>query len=388
MNPLAPVVPLPYGPGVEVPEKDEAETVANMKETMHGIQSKMLEDTNHATRAVHAKTNGMLVGELTVFDDLPAEYAQGLFAQPGTYETVMRLSAPPSEVLDDHVSTPRALAFKVIGVPGARVEGSEGDTTQDFMMVNGPVFNTSTAKAFLMNMKMLGATTDKAPRAKEILSAVLRGAEKAVEAVGGESGFLKAMGGHPPTNPLGETYFSQTPYLYGNNMAKFSLAPVSPGLLALKDAKVDLDNGPDTLLKAVTEHFAAEGGEWELRVQLCVDLDKMPIEDPKVEWPEDLSPFVPVARLRIAPQPAFTREKFDAINERLQFNVWHALAAHRPIGSVNRVRKAVYEMSREFRATNNGVQIVEPAQSRQPARPGTAALKQDGASRLGAGAVY
>lgn len=360
MIPAANIFPVPYGPNTEVLEEDEAETIANMKETMHGIQTKMLEDTNHATRAVHAKTNGMFIGKLTVIDQLPSAYAQGLFAQHGTYDAVLRLSAPPSEVLDDHVSTPRALALKIIDVPGSRVDGSETEATQDFMMVNGPVFNTSTAKAFLMNMKMLSATTDKAPRAKEILSAVLRGAEKAIEAVGGESGFLKSMGGHPPTNPLGETYFSQTPYLYGTNMAKFSLAPVSPGLLALKDAEVELKDGPDALLNAVSAHFAREGGEWELRVQLCVDIDKMPIEDPKVEWPEELSPFVPVARLQIQPQPAFTKEKFEAINERLQFNVWHALAAHRPIGSVNRVRKQVYIMSREFRADHNRVQIVEP----------------------------
>lgn len=82
---------------------------------------------------------------------------------------------------------PRALALKIIDVPGPRVHGSETEPTQDFMMVNGPVFNTSTAKAFLTNMKILGATTDKAPRAKEILSAVLRGAEQAIEAVSSEA---------------------------------------------------------------------------------------------------------------------------------------------------------------------------------------------------------
>lgn len=244
------------------------------------------------------KNNGRLIGKLTVIDQLPSAYAQGLFAQPSTYDAVLRVSALPSEVLDDQVSTPRALALKIIDVPGARVDGSETEATQDFMMVNGRVFNTSTAKAFLKSMKMLGATTDKAPRTKEILSAVLPGAEKAIEAVGGESGFLKSMGGRPPTNPLRETYFSQTPYLYGANMAKVSLAPVSPGLLALKDAEVDLKNGRDALLNAVSAHFALKGGEWELRVQLCVNIDKMPIEGPEVEWSEELSPFVPVARLQ------------------------------------------------------------------------------------------
>jgi hypothetical protein len=44
----------------------------------------------------------------------------------------------------------------------------------------------------------------------------------------------------------------------------------------------------------------------------------------------------------------------------MQFNPWHALAAHRPLGSIMRVRKAVYAMSKRFRAERNGIEIVEP----------------------------
>lgn len=43
------------------------------------------------------------------------------------------------------------------------------------------------------------------------------------------------------------------------------------------------------------------GGTWELRVQLCVDIEKMPREDASVEWPQDLSPYVTVARPRARP---------------------------------------------------------------------------------------
>jgi hypothetical protein len=44
----------------------------------------------------------------------------------------------------------------------------------------------------------------------------------------------------------------------------------------------------------------------------------------------------------------------------MQFNPWHALAAHRPLGSIMRVRKAVYAMSKRFRAERNGGEIAEP----------------------------
>jgi hypothetical protein len=56
----------------------------------------------------------------------------------------MRLSTTPGDILPDDVSTPRAMAIKIIGVEGERLPGTEGDVTQDFVMVNGPAFNKPT----------------------------------------------------------------------------------------------------------------------------------------------------------------------------------------------------------------------------------------------------
>jgi hypothetical protein len=360
MTTPSPSRPVPYTAAYEVPEDDETVTTFDLKDTMHGISVKTFQDSGHAIRSVHAKTHGLLVGELSVLEGLAPEYAQGLFAQPGSYPAVIRLSTAPGDILGDDVSTPRGMAIKVVGVPGARVEGSEEATTQDFVLVNGPVFNAPDAKKFLGSAKLLASTTDKAPNLKRAFSAVARGVESAIEAVGGESVVLKALGGHPETHPLGETYYSQVPILYGDYMAKVSVAPVSAALTALKDAPVDLKDKPDGLRDAVVDYFAGHDGVWEVRVQLCTDPEKMPIEDASVEWPEDLSPYVAVARLRVAPQRAWSEERARRIDEGMQFNPWHALAAHRPLGSIMRVRKEVYAMSKRFRAERNGVEIAEP----------------------------
>lgn len=354
------IAPLPYQASFEVPEEDEAETVEEMLKSLKHISTTTFEDSGHAIRSVHAKSHGILRGRLTVLDSMPLAYAQGLFEHPGSYEVVARLSTTPGDVLDDKVSTPRGMAIKVVGVQGARVDGSENDSTQDFVMVNGPVFATPTAKKFSGNLKLLAPTTDKAPGLKVALSAVLRGAEKALEAVGGESGLLKSLGGHPATNPLGETYFSQAPILYGPYMAKVQLAPISPGLKALTDAPVDLHDTHDGLRNAIKAHFASQGGEWELRVQLCTNLEKMPIEDSSVEWKEEDSPYVAVARLTMEAQAGWSEALSKAVDDGMRFNPWHALAAHRPIGSIMRVRKAAYAMSSSFRFERTGVQQVEP----------------------------
>jgi hypothetical protein len=127
----------------------------------------------------------MLRADIRVLDDLPPVLAQGIFAEPGTWPVVMRLSTVPGDILDDSISTPRGLAVKVVGVAGERLKGSEADITQDFVLVNGPVFPTPGAKKFLGRLKLLAATTDKAPALKKAISAVFQGAEKSIEALGG-----------------------------------------------------------------------------------------------------------------------------------------------------------------------------------------------------------
>lgn len=114
-------------------------------------------------------------------------------------------------------------------MPGERLNGSEDETTQDFIMVQGPGLRRApTGKAFLKKLKLLAGTTDRAEGAKKALSTVLQSVESLVEAFGGKSRTLIQIGGHPENNPLGETYFTQAPHLYGDYVAKFALFLVLP----------------------------------------------------------------------------------------------------------------------------------------------------------------
>ena len=324
------------------------------------ISRKVCHDEGHAFRSMHAKSHGLLVGELQVLPGLPAVLAHGLFAQARSYPLVMRLSTVPGDLLDDKVSTPRGLAIKVVGVEGPRVAGSEGDVTQDFVLANGPAFTAPSAHRFLEGLKVLAATTDRAPGLKKLLSSALRGLEAVVEKAGGESAMLKVLGGQAATHILGETFYSQVPILYGPYMAKLSVVPVSPELTELAGRPVDLHDRPDGLRDAVVEHFAGAGGTWDLRVQLCTSLQAMPVEDPSVRWPEDRSPFLTVARIVALPQPAWTGARSQAIDEGMAFSPWHALAAHRPLGSIMRVRRLAYAMAAQFRAQHNAATLKEP----------------------------
>ena len=151
-----PESPVPYQSSYEAPEKDEAQTQSELVETMTRIQEKTYADGGHALRSVHAKSHGLLQGELRVLENLPPELAQGLFARPAVYPLVMRFSTNPGDILDDSVSTPRGLALKIIGVEGERLPGAEGQDTQDFVMQNAPAFS---APATFCWMAPIGPTT-------------------------------------------------------------------------------------------------------------------------------------------------------------------------------------------------------------------------------------
>ena len=103
------------------------------------------------------------------------------------------------------------------------------------------------------------------------------------------------------------------PLLYGPYMAKVSVAPVSPELVALAGERIETRGKPNALRDSVNDFFGSRNGEWEPRVQLCTDRERMPVEDASVPWPEAESPYVAVARIVVTPQEAWTSTRSRAV---------------------------------------------------------------------------
>lgn len=336
--------PVRFSPSVERPDPDEAQTTQGLIAAMRYINEKTLADGGHAIRSTHAKSHGILEGYLEVEADLPAHLAQGLFAKPGRYPVVMRFSTIPGDILDDSVSTPRGLAVKVIGVEGERLEGSEGDVTQDFLLINGPAFGAPNPKKFLSVVRLLAPTTDRVEWFKKLLSAAMRQVQRIIVAVQGRPNVTVAtLGGQPETHILGETFYSQAPLRFGDFIAKIAVAPISTELTSLVQAPLNVNGVPNGLREAVVDFFKTKGGVWEVRAQLCTDLELMPIENAAVVWPEETSPYQPIDRITVKPQLAWSEARSSAVDDGMLFSPWHGLAAHRPLGGIMRVRKAVYE---------------------------------------------
>ena len=94
-------------------------------------------------------------------------------------------------------------------------------------------------------------------------------------------------------------------------------------------------------------------GCFALQVQRQNAEHYMPIEDTSIEWDEAIAPFETVADIRLPPQD-FDSPEQNLACDNLSFNPWHALPEHRPIGGINRLRKAVYEAISSYRLERNG----------------------------------
>ena len=68
---------------------------------------------------------------------------------------------------------------------------------------------------------------------------------------------------------------------YGAYIAKLGIQPASDNLNALTGKVVpDLGKHYSGLRDEAVKFFKTETGEWNLCIQLCTDLQKMPVEDP------------------------------------------------------------------------------------------------------------
>jgi hypothetical protein len=193
---------------------------------------------------------------------------------------------------------------------------------------------------------------------KGAVSAASLAANEALSAVGLESANLDFYG-HPPLHPLGEAYYSQCPMRYGDYIAKLGVFPDHPALRALIGMELDLQD-EDGLRKAVVKYFRTHAAEYVIAIQLCTDLERMPVENANVAWPEEISPYRPVARLILPPQDAFAPARASFVDEDLSFCPAHSLAAHRPLGSIMRARMRAYTVLGRERRQVNGRPAHEP----------------------------
>lgn len=355
---------VPYSDPIEVLQPDEQQISQEVVDSMARASRLMYEKYRHAIRDAHAKSHAILKGELKVYENLPKYLAQGLFARAKTYPVIVRLSTAQGSIVPDKMSAFRGMAVKVIGVEGEKLLPELSDAvTQDFLMVNYPVIPTGTIKEYLKMQKALEKQAGSGELFQEIAQKAAVGVQNVLAAIGlaDDTNQLSAPGPHI----LGDTYYSMAALRFGDYVAKINVRPLSENVKELSGKKIDKDviqaDEHAFLTKIVADFFLSGTAEYEIGAQLCTDLDIMPVEDGSVQWPEDKSPYQPVAKLTFLPQQTFSPERRVYADDTLSFNPFHCLPDHRPLGSIMRVRKLAYETSSRYRHYMNAKAQIEPA---------------------------
>ena len=352
--------PILYTPDVEQILPDEADIIEQLGEVSVDSQRKVMEKTGSAKHGTHAKATGFVKGQLTVAADLPPELAQGLFAQPGQYDTIVRFSQGPPEPVSDKAVGQRGMSVKVLGVHGPHIPQSRETTTQDWVLAPDPAFVNADAQTFLQSFRIGASKSPYLPQGVIIEgSRVARAVEDKLEAVGLGNPTIRFFG-RAPLHSASHPYYSQVPVRYGDYIAKVGMFPTSETLAAIGDPNIDTDRDDNAFRSALVAYFAQNEAEFEFRVQLCTDLETMPIENAAIEWPEDQSPYRTVARLVLPPQDAYNEARRLYFDQRLAWNPANGLEAHRPLGSVMRARMKVYVEAQEFRQHSNQAAPAEP----------------------------
>lgn len=240
----------------------------------------MFDKHRHAMRGAHAKGLGGLKGELQIYDNLPTHLAQGVFREPRACPVMICFSSVPGDILPDSLSTFRGMAIKVIGVEEPKLLSTEPDAmTQDFLMINSPVFPSRNLDRFLPEQLLQEKVVVSAPEEAQQLLGITARTVNAVTQKVGINLYPTSLGiTQPETHILGETYYSSAALRYGDYIAKFSVVPISANLQPLIGQRVEMQNA-STLRDLIVAFFREQSAEYELRVQLCTSLETMPIED-------------------------------------------------------------------------------------------------------------
>jgi catalase len=338
--------PWPAEQGVSV-SPDEGASISRMVAASVTMIDAARTEGRPFTRDVHSKAHGCVQARFEV-GELEPRLRHGLFASAGTYDAWLRFSSGDTHVQSDGVRDARGFALKVMGVPGEKLLPAEKDAaTQDFVMINNPVFFIRTLpdyEAFMVSMargSRYGWFFDgfsPKPWRWHVRELYLAGRT------------LKA----PPASLLQTRYHSLSAYRLGpSQFVKYSARPCG------QHPTPRGDKSANRLRDALVAELAQGEGCFDLLVQLQVAGRNMPVEDATVPWSEKDSSFLKVARVTI-PRQEFATPEQDAFCENLSFTPWHALPEHEPVGVMNRVRRALYQEISRYRHAKNGAPRAEP----------------------------
>jgi hypothetical protein len=314
--------------------------------------------SGNALRDAHPKAHGCVTATLHIDDALPDSLAKGIFVPGKTYPAWIRFSnGSPDATRADIRGDARGMAIKVMGVPGKKLLAhKQNATTQDFIMINHPVFFANDPQRYLS----LFEKTNSGSFFNKLTIPFSLGFKGSVIAF--ETTRSKI------SDPMNTRYWSMVPYQLGTGPDRQAIKFSAKPCMAVAEQIPD-NPGHDYLRDALRARLRNDDACMELLVQPRTS-DSMSVEDSMTEWEEAQAPFYKVATI-VIPRQEFDTAEQNLFCENLSFSPWHTLPEHRPLGVTNRLRKGIYERISRVRHEMNSAERREPT-----ARTSTTQIKR------------
>ena len=143
-----------YSPEIESIDPDIEEYMTRIIDFWEKTvrESPVREGTGHAVRGAHAKTLAVVRADVEILGDVSGPYAQGIYAEPGHHDAVIRFSSASNHLGPDaHLGPVLGLAIKIFDIEGTKLIDEEPDsTTFDLVLKNNPTFVANTAKHYVV----------------------------------------------------------------------------------------------------------------------------------------------------------------------------------------------------------------------------------------------
>ena len=108
------------------------------------------------------------------------------------------------------------------------------------------------------------------------------------------------------------------------------------------------------------DYYSSNAATYTLRAQFASDTSKHAVEDASTEWDTNTAPWHDLATVEFPAQETFSAERRVWWEDTIALSPWNGIKAHRPLGSINRLRRTVYAMSRAKRQEGNSKVVSFP----------------------------
>ena len=153
----------------------------------------------------------------------------------------------------------------------------------------------------------------------------------------------------PNMNMISHSMYTQSAFRSGKYYGHMAVFPVLPEMKEKSREAVSSSGSYTQISNWLFDYFKGAPAQYEVKIQLGTSPAHHPTEDASIVWDEVTAPYQTIGTVEFPVQDSVGQERRMFWEDHTVLDPWKGLAAHRPLGSINRLRKVVYGRTQKRR---------------------------------------